>query len=85
MQQQPKSSGVKVMHPSTTQVSALPRRALLGVLGLLVLTLGSLGLAWFMPDATLLHYLWVAQAVPVLYWLLAWWATQSSPASEDAP
>jgi histidyl-tRNA synthetase len=37
------------------------------------------------PDATLLHYLWVAQAVPVLYWLLTWWATQSSPASEDAP
>ena len=85
MLQQSKTSETEVMHPATTQVSALPRRALLGVLGLLVLTLGSLGLAWFMPDATLLHYLWVAQAVPVLYWLLAWWATQSSPASEDAP
>jgi hypothetical protein len=85
MQQQPKTSEVEVMHPPTTQVSALPRRALLGVLGLLVLTLVSLGLAWFLPDATLLHYLWVAQAVPVLYWLLTWWATQSSPASEDAP
>ena len=85
MQQQPKTSDSEVMDPPTIQVSTLPRRALLGVLGLLVLTLGSLGLAWLMPDATLLHFLWVAQAVPVLYWLLAWWATQSSTASEDAP
>jgi hypothetical protein len=58
---------------------------MLGVLGLLVLTLGSLGLAWLMPDSTLLHYLWVAQAVPVMYWLLAWWVTQSPTDIDDAP
>ena len=62
----------------------MPKRALLGVAALVSLTVGSLGLAWLMPEATLLHFLWVAQAVPVLYWLLAWWATQSSPATEDA-
>ena len=56
---------------------------MVGVLVLVTLTLGSLGLAWLMPDATLLHYLWVAQAVPVLYWLLAWWVTQSPPKNDD--
>jgi hypothetical protein len=85
MQQQPETSEAQETHPSTAPAWALPRRALLAVLGLLVLTLGSLGLAWSLPDATLLHYLWVAQAVPVLYWLLAWWATQNTPANEDAP
>lgn len=85
MQQPSKAFASEAMHPATSQVPALPRRALWGVLGLLVLTVGSLGLAWFMPDATLLHYLWVAQAVPVLYWLLAWWVMQSTHSNDDAP
>jgi hypothetical protein len=84
MQQPSKASESEAPLPSTIQVSALPRRAMVGVLVLVTLTLGSLGLAWLMPDATLLHYLWVAQAVPVLYWLLAWWVTQSPPKNDDA-
>jgi len=42
-------------------------------------------LAWLLPDQTLLHFLWVAQAVPVLYFVLAWWGTQSINAKDDAP
>jgi hypothetical protein len=48
------------------------------------LTVGSLGLAWLWPDATLLHFLCVAQAVPVLYFLLACWGTQSTHTDDDA-
>jgi hypothetical protein len=62
----------------------LPRRAVLGVVGLVVLTVGSLGLAWLLPDMTMLHFLWVAQAVPVLYLWLAWWGTQSAHTHGDA-
>jgi hypothetical protein len=56
----------------------------LGVVGLVALTVGSLGLAWLFPDMTLLHFLWVAQAVPVLYLWLAWWGTQLSHTDSDA-
>ena len=69
---------------TTIEVTALPRRALWGVVGLVVLTVGSLGLAWLVPDATLLHFLWVAQAVPVLYLLLAWWGIQTAHPNDDA-
>jgi hypothetical protein len=62
----------------------LPRRALWGVVGLVTLTVGSLGLAWLYPDMTLLHFLWVAQAVPILYGVLAWWGTQSPHLTDDA-
>jgi hypothetical protein len=44
---------------------------------------GSLALVWRLPDMTLLHFLWVAQSVPVLYLLLAWWGIQPSPMDED--
>ena len=57
---------------------------MLGVVGLVALTVGSLGLAWLMPDTTVLHFLWVAQAVPILYLLLAWWVTQSPHPNDDA-
>lgn len=66
------------------QASALPRRALLGVVLMVVLTVGSLGLAWIFPDATWFHFLWVTQVVPVLYLLLAWWGTQSARHRKDA-
>jgi hypothetical protein len=84
MQQQPTASESEAQHPPTIQVSAIPRRALLGVAALVSLTVGSLGLAWLMPETTLLHFLWVAQAVPVLYLLLAWWGTQGSASNKDA-
>jgi hypothetical protein len=78
------ASEPEVLHRPAIEVTALPRRALWGVVGLVVLTVGSLGLAWLMPDVTLLHFLWVAQAVPVLYLLLAWWGTQDTHSTDDA-
>jgi hypothetical protein len=69
---------------STASTSRLSMRSLWGVLGLVVLTVGSLGLAWLFPDQTLLHFLWVAQAVPVLYFALAWWGTSPSHSDHDA-
>lgn len=77
-------SDAEAPHPTTIDVAVLPRRALWGLVGLVALTVGSLGLAWLWPDMTLLHFLWVAQAVPVLYLLLAWWGTQSSNLTDDA-
>lgn len=62
----------------------MPKRVVWGVVGLVVLTVGSLGLAWLLPNATLLHFLWVAQAVPVLYVFLAWWGIQPSATGDDA-
>ena len=84
MPQPSTASESEAPHPPTIEVTALPRHALWGVVGLVALTVGSLGLAWLLPDVTLLHFLWVAQAVPVLYLLLAWWGTQSVPQTDDA-
>ena len=83
MQQSSSAAESEASHPSTIEVSAMPRRAWLGVVGLVVLTVGSLGFAWLLPDRTLLHFVWVAQAVPLLYFLLAWWGTQASHPSDD--
>ena len=58
--------------------AGLSNRVLMGLVGLVVLTVGSLGMAWLFPANTLLHFLWVAQVVPVLYLLLAWWGTRST-------
>ena len=84
MPQPSTASDSEAPRPTTIEVTALPRRALWGVVGLVVLTVGSLGLAWLLPDMTMLHFLWVAQAVPVLYLLLAWWGTQASHLNDDA-
>ncbi len=84
MQQPPTASESEAPHPSAIEVTVLPRRALWGVVGLLVLTVGSLGSAWLLPDVTLLHFLWVAQAVPLLYLWLAWWGTQPAHTHGDA-
>ena len=84
MPQPSTASESEAPHSPAIEVTALPRRALWGVVGLVVLTVGSLGLAWLMPNATLMHFLWVAQAVPVLYLLLAWWGTQPSHLNDDA-
>lgn len=58
------------------EVGAASARAWWGVVILLVLTLGSLTLAWLWPDATLMHFWWVAQAVPVLYLVLIAWGVR---------
>jgi hypothetical protein len=86
MQQPSTASESEASHSSTStfEVTALPRRALLGVVGLVALTVGSLGLAWLRPDMTLLHFVWVAQAVPVLYFLLLWWGMQPLHPNADA-
>jgi hypothetical protein len=84
MQQSPTASELEVTHPSTIEVSALPKRALLGVVGLTVLTVGSLGLAWLFPDTTLVHFVCVAQAMPLLYLLLAWLGMPSLHLDDDA-
>jgi hypothetical protein len=84
MQPPPITSESEVPQPTTMAVSVLPRRSILAVAGLVVLTVGSLGVAWYLPEMTLLHFLWVAQAVPVLYLVLAWWGTQPTHA-DDAP
>jgi len=78
------ASEAEALHPATSDVAVLSKRALWGVVWLVVLTVGSLGIAWWVPDMTLLHFLWVAQAVPVLYFVLAWWGTQSAPVKDDA-
>ncbi|MEY4440211.1 MAG: hypothetical protein RIQ36_1675 [Pseudomonadota bacterium] len=79
-----KASESEAPNLGAIEVMALPRRALWGVVGLLLLTVGSMGLAWLWPDMTMLHFLWVAQAVPVLYLLLAWWGTQRTTLTDDA-
>lgn len=84
MPQPSTASESEVPHPATVEVTVLPRRALWGVAGLVALTVGSLGLAWLLPDMTLLHFLWVAQAVPVMYLWLAWWGMQSTHLTDDA-
>jgi len=84
MPQPSTASESEAPHPPAIDVTVLPRRALWGVVGLVALTVGSLGVAWLLPDATMLHFLWVAQAVPVLYFLLAWWGTQTSHPTDDA-
>ena len=58
------------------------RRVLWGVGAWAVMTLGALLLAWSWPQASLLHFWLVAQAVPVLYWLLMVWVLRS-PARDD--
>ena len=83
MQQPSTASEEDSPQPPTIEVTALPRRPLVGVVGLVLLTLGSLGLAWLFPDMTQLHFLWVAQVVPVLYLLLAWWGTQASQSDDS--
>ena len=48
-------------------------------------TFGALFLAWSWPDATLMHFWLVAQAVPVLYWLLMAWVMRSPSRGRHVP
>lgn len=66
--------------PSSPQLS---KRALLSLGAFVLLTLLSLTLAWGLPDATGLHFVWVAQAVPVLYVALMWWGSTDLPETDD--
>ncbi len=61
----------------------LSQRALLSLVFLIVLTVASLSAAWLWPDATWMHFAWVAQAVPVLYVLLMWWGSTDMQESAD--
>jgi hypothetical protein len=74
----------EVSNPPDNDASVLPKRALWGVVGLVVLTVGSLALAWLLPNATLFHFLWLAQAVPMLYLILVWWGIQAPQPHDDA-
>ena len=74
----------EALHSTAFEVAVLSWRALWGVVGLVVFTVGALGLAWLLPDLTLLHFLCVAQAVPVLYLILAWWGIQTPHPMDDA-
>lgn len=69
-----------------TQPSPSPKlsqRALLSLVMLFALTVMSLTAAWLWPDATWMHFAWVAQAVPVLYVLLMWWGSTDMQESDD--
>lgn len=69
-----------------TQPSPSPKlsqRALLSLVMLFALTVMSLTAAWLWPDATWMHFAWVAQAVPVLYMLLMWWGSTDMQESDD--
>ena len=68
----------------TIEVTALPSRSFWGVVGLVVLTVGSLGLAWLFPDNTMFHFLWVTQAVPLLYFWLICWGIQTTHPNDAA-
>ena len=61
----------------------LSQRALLSLVLLIVLTVASLSAAWLWPEATWMHFAWVAQAVPVLYVLLMWWGSTDMQESAD--
>jgi hypothetical protein len=61
----------------------LSRRALLSLVFLIVVTFASISAAWFWPEATWMHFAWVAQAVPVLYVLLMWWGSTDMQEPED--
>ena len=61
----------------------LSRRAWLSLVFFVVLTVTSLTAAWFWPDATWMHFAWVAQAVPVLYVLLMWWGSTDMQEPQD--
>lgn len=85
MQQPSNASTSEASHPTATNsFTGLSVRSLWGCVFLVVLTVGSLGLAWLFPEMTLLHFLWVAQALPVLYLLLVWWGTQTTQHADDA-
>ena len=77
------------MQPAPTQETPpspspkLSQRARLSLVMLLVLTIASLAAAWLWPDATWLHFAWVAQTVPVLYVVLMWWGSTDMQESGD--
>jgi hypothetical protein len=85
--QEPVTETVSDARPTGAQgeAVAMSPRALWGIVALVCVSVGSLALAWLLPDFTLFHFLWVAQAVPVLYVFIVWWGTQPSAPPDDAP
>jgi len=66
---------------STSQSPQLSKRALLSLLLFVLFTFAALTLAWHFPNATWLHFLVVAQGVPVIYVLLMWWGSSTNQES----
>ena len=69
-----------------TQTSYSPKlsqRAWLSLVMLFALTVMSLSAAWLWPDATWMHFAWVAQTVPVLYVVLMWWGSTDMQEPRD--
>jgi hypothetical protein len=64
--------------------STTNQRTLSGVLCLIGLTVVAMSVAWYWPDRTLLHFWLVAQTMPVLYVVLAWWGSQAPQEVTDA-
>lgn len=77
------------MQPAPTQDNktssspSLSSRAWLCLVFFGLLTVASMTAAWLWPDATWMHFAWVAQAVPVLYVLLMWWGSTDLKESAD--
>ncbi len=72
--------------PTETSTSISPqlsKRALSSLVFMIVLTVASLTMAWWWPDHTWLHFVWVAQAVPVLYGIIMWWGSADLEESAD--
>ena len=51
-----------------------------GLIGVVVVTVASLWVAWRWPDHTSWHFWLVTQLVPLIYLLLAWWGVDRSSA-----
>ncbi len=58
------------LEPEPSQPTAKAWVALVLTIGV---TLVALIAVWSNPDASLAHFGWVAQAIPVLYVVLLWW------------
>jgi hypothetical protein len=71
-------------NPVSVAPSSSHGRAFVGVLCLFGVTLLAMAWAWHWPDQTLLHFWLVAQAMPVLYVVLAWWGAQAPAEDSDA-
>jgi cyanate permease len=59
------------------------RRARIGVVLLVLITVAGLCGAWWWPERTEWHYLLVTQAIPLCYVALAWWVARRRPEEGD--
>lgn len=62
-----------LVHPLSAVGEGLSRRARLALLLLAAATVLGVSVVWLLPDASLLHFWLVAQALPLLYCVLTYW------------